>query len=259
MAKIHFEPLTCGQCADAQLLDFDFSFAFQPIVDVRRARIVAYEALVRGLKGEPAASVLGRLTDANRYRFDQACRVKAVRLATELGVDCDLNINFMPNAVYKPELCIRTTLSAAETYGFPIERIVFEVTEGERIEDRQHLRSIIEYYQHLGFRTAIDDFGAGYAGLNLLAEYQPDYIKLDREMIVGIDGEPIRQSIVRGIVQTCGELGVGVLAEGIETSAEFAWLRECGIELFQGYWFARPEFEALPGVPAERYEVAGKT
>lgn len=254
MSEIQFQPLTCRQCADTQMLGFDFSFAFQPIVDVRRACVVAYEALVRGPGGEPAHSVLGRLTDDNRYRFDQACRVKAVKLATELGVDCDLNINFMPNAVYKPELCIRTTLSAAETYGFPIERIVFEVTEGERIEDRQHLRSIIEYYQHLGFRTAIDDFGAGYAGLNLLAEYQPNYIKLDRELIAGIDDHAIRQSIVRGILQTCGELGVGILAEGIETEAEFAWLRSCGIALFQGYWFARPEFEVLPRVPAKCYE-----
>ena len=250
-----FEPLSCAQCADAELLDFDFSFAFQPIVDFRKRAVVAYEALVRGLGDEPADSVLGRLNDANRYRFDQACRVKAVKLAAELGLDCDLNINFFPNAVYKPELCIRTTLRAAEFYGFPIERIVFEVTEGERIQDRQHLRGIIEYYQHLGFRTAIDDFGAGYAGLNLLAEYQPDYIKLDRELIAGIDAQRIRQAIVRGIVQTCRELGVGVLAEGVETAEEFGWLQGCGIELFQGYWFARPAFEALPEVPAERYVV----
>jgi EAL domain-containing protein (putative c-di-GMP-specific phosphodiesterase class I) len=248
-----FEPLSCGQCAGAELLDFDFSFAFQPIVDISGGEVVAHEALVRGIGGEPASSVLGRLDDSNRYRFDQACRVKAVKLAAELGLECDLNINFYPNAVYKPELCIRTTLAAAEFYGFPIERIVFEVTEGERIQDRQHLRSIIEYYQHLGFRTAIDDFGAGYAGLNLLAEYQPDYIKLDRELIAGIDAQPIRQAIVRGIVQTCRELGVGVLAEGVETAEEFGWLRDCGIELFQGYWFARPAFEALPQVRAECY------
>jgi EAL domain-containing protein (putative c-di-GMP-specific phosphodiesterase class I) len=257
MEEKFFEPLNCGQCAGAELLDFDFSFAFQPIVDFRSRSVVAYEALVRGVAGEPAGTVLERLNDANRYRFDQACRVKAVKLAAELGVGVDLNINFFPNAVYKPELCIRTTLSAAEFYGFPIERIVFEVTEDERIQDRQRLRSIIEYYQHLGFRTAIDDFGAGYAGLNLLAAYQPDYIKLDRELIADIDAQPIRQAIVRGILQTCGELGVGVLAEGVETAEEFGWLQDCGVELFQGYWFARPAFEALPEVPVERYAGQG--
>src|SRR5690606_39933033 len=90
-----------------------------------------------------------------------------------------LSINFMPNAVYRPELCIRTTLAAAKEWDFPIERIIFEVTEGERIEDQAHLRNIIAHYKKQGFCTAIDDFGAGYAGLNLLADFQSDMVKLD--------------------------------------------------------------------------------
>ncbi|OBS07972.1 EAL domain-containing protein [Acidihalobacter prosperus] len=253
MYEGEYVALSCAQCVQAEGLDFDFTFAFQPIVDLDAGRVTAHEALVRGTAGESAGEILGRVTDANRYRFDQACRVKAVKTAVTLGLDCDLNINFYPNAVYRPELCIRTTLQAADTYGFPAERIVFEVTEAERIEDTQHLVDIIQCYRKLGFRTAIDDFGAGYAGLNLLAEYQPDYIKLDRQLIAGIDARPAKQAIARGIVQVCRDLGIGILAEGVETAEEFAWLRDAGIRLFQGYYFARPALGALPEVPPARY------
>ena len=106
--------------------------AFQPIVDVKTRQIFAYEALVRGLNNESASAVFSLVNETNRYRFDQTCRVKAVKLASALGMTCNLSINFMPNAVYRPELCIRTTLQAAETYSFPIERIIFEITEGEK-------------------------------------------------------------------------------------------------------------------------------
>lgn len=243
----------CAECINIETLEFDFTFAFQPIINSARQCITAYEALIRGANGESAQNVLGQVNIANRYRFDQACRVKAVSTAIKLGLDCDLNINFYPNAVYSPELCIRTTLNAAETYGFPVEKIVFEVTEVERIEDTQHLINIIDCYRSLGFRTAIDDFGAGYAGLNLLTEYQPDYIKLDRQLIDNIDQQLAKQAIVRGIIQVCEELGVGILAEGIETKNEYVWLNEMGINFFQGYYFARPKIETLPAVPVERY------
>ncbi|WP_455379985.1 EAL domain-containing protein [Acidihalobacter prosperus] len=245
--------LNCAECINIENLDFDFTFAFQPIINSAKHCISAYEALIRGANGESAQNVLGQVNIANRYRFDQACRVKAVSTAVKLGLDCDLNINFYPNAVYSPELCIRTTLKAAETFGFPVERIVFEITEVERVEDTQHLINIIDCYRSLGFRTAIDDFGAGYAGLNLLTEYQPDYIKLDRQLIDNIDQQSAKQAIVRGIIQVCAELNIGILAEGVETKNEYRWLNEMGVKFFQGYYFARPIIESLPEVSDERY------
>src|SRR6056297_1963031 len=196
-----FRELTCAECAAGAGLDFDFTMAFQPIVDVSSREVFAYEALVRGLGNEPAGEVFRNVNDENRYRFDQACRIKAIELAAELGLPCLLSINFMPNAVYRPELCIRTTLAAATTYGFPIERIIFEVTEGEQVTDHEHLRGIIQHYQQRGFLTAIDDFGAGHSGLNLLAEFQPDIVKLDMALIRGLDGDRSRQAITRGMVQ----------------------------------------------------------
>lgn len=241
--------MPCSRCAEEQSAPFDFTFAFQPIVHVPSRTIYSYEALVRGLQGESASSILERVTDDNRYAFDQACRVRSVELAARLGVPCRLNVNFMPNAVYEPRSCIQTTLAAAKRSGFPIERIVFEITEGEKILDHAHLVRIIQEYKTLGFATAIDDFGAGYSGLNLLAEYQPNAIKLDMLLTRGIDRSKPRQAIVGGIVQVCRALGIDLIAEGIETRGEFAWLLGAGIDKFQGYLFAKPALEALPAVP----------
>ena len=218
--------------------------AFQPIVNLTTRQVFAQEALVRGPNQESAAEILSRVNDDNRYRFDQACRVKAVQLAAQLGVQSLVSINFMPNAVYRPELCIRTTLEAAVASGFPVERIVFEITEAEKIEDTKHLRAIVQHYRTRGFRTAIDDFGAGYSGLNLLAELQTDFIKLDMALIRHIDRDRPRQAIVRGILQVCRDLGIAPIAEGVETAEEVRALEDFGIELFQGYYFARPAFEA---------------
>jgi EAL domain-containing protein (putative c-di-GMP-specific phosphodiesterase class I) len=237
-------PFACEGCSAP--LDFDISMAFQPIVDLRDGSVYAYEALVRGLDGEPARSILDQVTSANRFTFDQRCRVRAVELAAKLGVTCRLSINFMPNAVYEPNRCLRSTLEGAASFGFPIDRIIFETTEDERVRDPAHLQAIMAAYKHQGFMTAIDDFGAGYAGLNLLAEFQPDIVKLDMALVRSIDTNLPRQAIIAGILGICRMLGVRVIAEGIETVAEMQTLRDLGVELMQGYLFAKPGFEELP-------------
>ncbi len=250
----NYRPLTCRDCSCGAALGFDFSMAFQPIVDIATEQVFAQEALVRGTQGEPAATVLARVNEENRYRFDQVCRVRAVQLAAKLGISTAISINFLPNAVYQPELCLRTTIEAAETFGFPLDRIIFEFTEGERIEDPAHLKEIVQYYKQRGFRTAIDDFGAGYAGLNLLADYQTDLIKLDMALIRGIEGDRGRQAIVKGIVQVCRDLGIIPIAEGVETATELEILCDFGITLFQGYYFAKPIFEAIAVLSPHAFE-----
>jgi EAL domain-containing protein (putative c-di-GMP-specific phosphodiesterase class I) len=242
-------PKACGACRDDSELDLAFTMAFQPIVDLRSKEIFAYEALVRGPNGSSAGSVLSQVNEQNRYKFDQGCRVRAVELASALGLPAtgaSLSINFIPGAVYHPEVCLRATLRAAGQLQFPLERLIFEVTEGERITDPPHLVSIIKTYRRLGFRTAIDDFGAGYAGLNLLAEFQPDIIKIDMDLTRGIDSRPVTQTIVAAILQVCRTLNIGVIAEGIETAAEAKTVLGLGIPLMQGYLFAKPGFETLP-------------
>lgn len=235
----------CSLCRDAQPLPFDFSYAFQPIVDVQAREVFAHEALVRGLAGEPALSVLSRITPDNRYSFDQACRDKAIQIAARLQMRSHLSINFLPNAIYRPEVCIRSTLQAAERYDFPIERIIFETVEGEQVSDGKWLAEILREYKRIGFKTAIDDFGAGFAGLNLLADFQPDIVKLDMALVRGIDQSAARRAIVAAVVAMCRELTIDVIAEGIETCDEAKCLADLGISLMQGYWFARPQFESV--------------
>lgn len=238
----------CSACRDGQALSFPISMAFQPICDLRQGRIFAHEALVRGAQGESAGSLLRQVHADNRYAFDQACRVKAVEWAARLQLPGMLSINFMPNAVYQPETCIRATLEAAEHFGFPLERIIFEVTEQEQVLDIDHLLGILKAYRKQGFKTAIDDFGSGYAGFNLLADFQPDLLKLDMDLIRGVDSDGVRQVLVEGTVQMCRKLGIEVIAEGVETREELVTLQGMGIELFQGYLLARPGFESLPDV-----------
>lgn len=243
-----FKRYGCNECAKGCDLEFDFSMAFQPIVDVESRQVFAQEALVRGPEGQGAAEVFQHINDSNRYRFDQSCRVKAIKLASELNIDSFLSINFLPNAVYKPELCIRTTLAAADQYQFPIERIIFEFTEDERITDYQHLIDIIDHYRAQGFLTAIDDYGSGYNGLSLLSDIRNDIAKLDMALIRDINKDPTRQAIVRSSVSLFKELNMQVIAEGIESEAEYHTLRKLGIHLFQGYYFARPSFESLADI-----------
>ena len=241
-------PRDCEDCGKGARLDFGFEYAYQPIVDLETRSIYAHEALVRGPQGEGAATVLAQVNDDNRYRFDQACRVKAIKGASALGMTECLSINFLPNAIYKPELCIRTTLEAARVHGFPLERIIFEVTEGERVEDGPWFAEILREYQRCGFKTAIDDFGAGYAGLSLLADFQPDLIKLDMGLVRRVDTDRSRRTIVASLVRMCHEMNIRVIAEGVETAAERDALRDTGIHLMQGYLFARPSFQALASV-----------
>ena len=240
----------CGGCGSEERLGFLFDYAYQPIVDVTARTVYGHEALVRGPNGEGASSVLSQVNDRNKYRFDQACRVKAIKTAAQLGIQERISINFLPNAIYKPEICIRTTLEAARAHGFPLERIIFEVNEGEHVEDGPWLAEILREYKRCGLLTAIDDFGAGYAGLALLAGFQPDLIKIDMELVRNVDRSRSRQAIVRGLVRICADLGVQVIAEGIETAAERDFLSDAGIHLMQGYLFSRPVFRGVGRVDA---------
>ncbi len=248
MNEKNFKSLSCRECREGAGLDFDFTMAFQPFVDVTTGGIFGYEALVRGPNQEGAGVILGKVNDSNRYQFDQACRVKAIGLAAKLGLEGVLSINFLPNAIYRPETCIRATLEAAKELNFSTSRLMFEVTEGERVSDHSHLTNIFKEYKRIGFKTAIDDFGAGYSGLNLLAEFQPDYIKLDMALTRNIDKDRVRRAIVHGIVSTCQELNMRIIAEGIESAGECLALQDEGVTLFQGYFFAKPGFEHLPRI-----------
>ncbi len=242
----------CVGCREDVQLPFEFKMAFQPIVDMTSHQVWGYEALVRGVNGEPALSILSQVDDDNRYRFDQASRVMAIETAGALfaGRDLRLSINFMPNAVYEPSACIQKSLAAAQRAHFPHRNLMFEFTENERMTDPAHVQRIVDAYRKFGFWTALDDFGSGYAGLGLLARWQPDLIKIDMELLRDVHLSRAKQAIIAGIVGISRTLDIEVLAEGVENEQELAVLRAAGISLFQGYYFAKPALMALPGISA---------
>lgn len=236
-------------------LEFEFSFAFQPIVDTRLREIISYEALVRGPNGQPASDVLSMVDRQHVQSFDQDCRRKAIQLASSLRIRKHLNLNLFPHALYQTEMNIRTTLQAAYNFSFPFENIVFEITESEKISDNKTLVNLIRMYHEFGFQTAIDDFGSGYAGLQLLVEYRPNSIKLDRSLIADVHDDPVRQIVIEGVLLICNHLNIQIMAEGVEKEEEYAWLCKAGIHIFQGYYFAYPAFEALPEVDCSLYSM----
>ena len=261
MEIVQERPSSCNACREGIDEPFPFTMAFQPIVDVIAGTVFAYEALVRGPQGESAFSVLSRVTEENRYAFDQSCRVKALTLASQLGLPATgarLSINFMPGAVYNPAACIRVTLATARKLSFPLERIIFEIVEAEKVASAEHLMSIVTEYRSCGFNVAIDDFGAGWSGLNLLADLPANIVKLDMALTRDLDRRPRSLAIVRSMVDLCASLNTQIIAEGIETVEEYRLLCDSGVRLMQGYLLARPEFERLPGftLPMEHERVA---
>ncbi len=238
----------CRRCEGT--LPFAFSMAFQPIVDVEQALIVGYEALVRGPQGQSAGSILSKVDAVTLYRFDQACRIKALELASQLGMRQTLSINFLPNAVYEPSACIEATLETARRLDWPTQRVNFEIVETEYVKDRGHLRNIIDTYQSMGFSTALDDFGTGYANLELLTDLTPNTLKLDLQLVRNVHLDPRRQAMLRATASLARDLDIELIAEGVENLEEARWLTQQGIHRQQGFLYARPLLEQLPEVPS---------
>lgn len=231
-----------------------YSYAFQPIVDTAAREVVSYEALIRGPRGESALDVFSRVAREDLHRLDRESRVVAVGLAGQLGIECHLNLNVLPRDVEHSTSDFPAMLAMAAQWGIATSRLTLELTEGEVIDDLVHFADVIGEYRAMGMRVAIDDFGAGYSGLNLLADFQPDMIKLDMNLVRGIESRGPRQSIARAIAMVCDDLGIDIIAEGIETPDELAWLEDAGVRLFQGYLIAKPGFECLPLPAYQRFD-----
>ncbi len=222
--------------------------AFQPIVDVVRHDVFAHEALVRGPQGEGAAEVLGRIDAAQRFAFHEACRARAIEMAAAIGMDTRLSLNVTPADVTGQVECFRTAMRVAAACGFPIQQLMFEITEGERVADLPGLAAAFRTFKRYGFSSPIDETNSGFAGFEMLSSFQPDVVKIDMTLVRDIHLDPAQLGIVEGFVQTCGELDIRVIAEGVESVDELTALRQVGVTLFQGYLFARPAVGRLPDV-----------
>ena len=193
---------TCQGCRDGASLPFQFTMAFQPIVDLRPSPCGATRpwSEAPGVKAQAKSWRRSRTRTATASTRSAASKRSRPPGACSGDRNLRLSINFMPNAVYEPAACIRTSLYAAARVGLPRNRIMFEFTEDEKIADVAKLANIVNEYRRFGFVTALDDFGSGYAGLSLLAAFQPDLIKIDMGLIRSIDTDRRRQTIVAGIV-----------------------------------------------------------
>jgi EAL domain-containing protein (putative c-di-GMP-specific phosphodiesterase class I) len=239
---IHIDPACDG------MPNLEFSFAFQPIVDTTRRKVISFEALVRGPHGEPASDVFACVPPEDLSGFDHACRLKAIRLAARLKLHTSLNLNFLPNSIQHGSKYLYATLQASIDAGFPAERLVFEVSEMSHLYPPGDGKDLFNTYAVLGFQTAIDDFGTGFSGLYSLVDYRPDYVKLDRNLIADIHTHRAKQIIVSGVLTICSQLSITPVAEGVEKVEEYRWLSQAGIHIFQGHYFAHPTFEALADV-----------
>jgi len=222
------------------VLDVGICFAFQPLVDEDGGETVGHEALVRGCEGESPAQIIASVRPENLFYFDQACRLGAIREAGRQGLEGDLHINCTEVDPSNLELALRSTAEAALAAGFDCEQIVLEFNALERLGNPRQLSEVRKQANRYGFRVAADNFGTGEAGLKRLAVFRPEFVKLDRELIAGIHNSPRRQAMVLGVLASCKALGIQPIAAGVEQAAEVAWLRDAGVDSFQGYFFGRP-------------------
>ena len=222
---------------------------FHPIVRTDEPQTVfAYECLLRGLGTDGSLVQPGRLFQAALdadllFPLDRVARLTAIRCAAAHDLDAGdtrLFINFNPTSIYDPNYCLRSTVAAIAETALSPDRVVFEVVESDQITDLGHLVRIADFYREAGFKIALDDLGSGYGSLNLLCELRPDFVKLDMQLVRGVDHDTYKAGIVRGLLETARDLGIESVAEGIETEAEWSWVREHGADYVQGYLFAMP-------------------
>ncbi|MCP2014502.1 EAL domain-containing protein (putative c-di-GMP-specific phosphodiesterase class I) [Deinococcus sp. HSC-46F16] len=222
-------------------------FHLQPIVALRGGEVYGYEALVRA-EGEGGAGLIGAgpllqaaCTHGQARAFDAQARRGAIRqIYPQLAPGQVLFINFAPGVVYNPDVCLQTTFQTCREVGADFSRLLFEVTESEAFPDLGLLRRILDRYRAEGAQVALDDLGAGHTSLTYLAELRPDVVKLDRALISGLHGSDRRTPLVLALVEYAHDLGIRVVAEGIETETELRLVRELGADYAQGYFLGRP-------------------
>lgn len=238
----------------AMMRDNKFEAHFQPIIRVEAPHeIYGYESLLRGVADSGLVAPLSLFEVAGglnlRTQLCERARQRAICQAGSLGIKERLFINCLPSALDDAPAALRATLNMIDDAGLQREQIVLEIIESECIEDAQTLRDGLELFRKVGIGIALDDLGAGYSSLTLLDKLRPDFVKLDRDLISGVDGDGFKAVIAQKLLETARNLGIATVAEGVETAGEWNWLRAHGGELAQGYFFARPA--ATPPVSSQ--------
>ena len=206
----------------------------QPVVRLADGEVIGYEALSRSV--DPGRRLAGPVVlPAAAEGWSAELEAACLRAVVDLGdppEDRLLFVNVLPRHLLAPEvLAVRELLPP---------HVVLELTEQEAIADVAAVRAALGRWTGGGARVALDDVGSGYAGLQQVVHLQPEFLKLDRSLITGIDGDRVRQAMVASLVGFAGQVGTTIIAEGVESHAELQWLRDAGVPLAQGYHLARP-------------------
>ncbi|MFJ6419221.1 EAL domain-containing protein [Paeniglutamicibacter sp. NPDC091659] len=233
----------------ALLAEQSLSTVFQPIRSLPSGNVLGAEALTRfpgssGLSPETwftQAAMAGLGVELEILALGTALRAAAMMLPEPLYIA--LNVS--------PEACLDPRLSGLlEGSGIKPGRIVLEVTERHQVQDYAPLAAALDPLRGAGVRIAIDDAGAGYASMRHILQLGPEVIKLDRDIIAGIDTDPAHRALGAAMVGFAREIGAVIVAEGIETAAEYATVTALGMDAGQGYFLGRPT--ASPGDWAHR-------
>jgi EAL domain-containing protein (putative c-di-GMP-specific phosphodiesterase class I) len=222
--------------------------AYQPIVNAGNGALFGFEALLRS--GEPslpspiavldAAERLNRLTELGRR-----IRSRASDPMKDAAPDALLFVN-----LHARDLEDENLVSPAQPLSKIASRVVLEITERASLDDVKDAKERIARLRELGFRIAVDDLGAGYAGLTSFAQLEPEFVKLDMSLVRDVDKNAVKQKLVRSMCALCKDMGITVVAEGIETRPERDMCLKLGCDLLQGYLIAKPG-RPFPGISWE--------
>lgn len=243
-----------SSCLSDLLAEESVTVQFQPIFDLASEALIAYEALTRGPKGSVLEAPDDLFSCAQSQgllpELERLCRRKAIESFAHLKLKGCLFLNVSPFALVESDGAQEEMLQQLHNVGLTVDRVVIEVTEGQRIEDETLFQKTISYYRDLGFQIAIDDLGSGYSGLKQWSELRPDIVKIDRYFIDRGHRNPVKREFLKSIVALARATNTRVLAEGIEQPEELALLKNLGIDMVQGFFLGRPSIEPLLQAPA---------
>ncbi len=217
---------------------------YEPVVDARALTVFGYEALVRGQSGSGFASPGEMFAAAEAedliFEFDCLCRQKAIEGAVDFPAGAKLFMNIRPTSIHDPSFQPDALKRTLEQCGLGPADVVFEISEQESIENYVIFREARDEYGKLGFQFALDDTGAGYASLEAVMELQPEFIKVDRAFVRGIDEDVARQNMVRAFRAVADRMNARIIGEGLDTLEELRTLGDLGIDFGQGWLFGKP-------------------
>lgn len=226
------------------ILDQRIYSVYEPIVEVATRTVFGYEALARGPERSRFHSPIALFTAAEDhdlvFELDCACRESGLRGAMDFPSGTKLFLNIRPTTIHDPNFREDRLIETLEKRQLAPRDVVFEISEQESIRSFGAFREMRDHYRGLGFQFALDDTGAGYAGLEELVEIEPDYIKIDRSMVSGVDQDPARQDVLSAVLQLADKMGAQVIGEGLDTLEELEMLGRLGIRFGQGWLFGHP-------------------